>query len=148
MKWMICTLSLLSCLAAQAGGIYRWTDEAGRVHFGERPPPAGGGEAVKLRQGKPSAMPAQSASNPLERQRKALKAFERDREYRRERAREKAAERRQAEQNCRVLRQEWRWLDHGGPIYLKNPDGSRRYLDEGERQRRKTALRKRLDTCD
>lgn len=148
MKWMVCAFALLSCLAAQAGGIYRWTDEAGRVHFGERPPPGMKSDTVKLRQGKPSAAPARPASDALERQRKALKAFERDRQYRQERAREKAVQRRQAEQTCRALREEWRWLEHGGPIYLKNPDGSRHYLDEDERKRRKAALQERLDACD
>ncbi len=32
------TLSLLVTVPAAAGGIYKWTDETGQVHFGDRPP--------------------------------------------------------------------------------------------------------------
>jgi glutaredoxin len=31
-------------------GIYKWTDENGRVHFSDRPPVAGGAESVLLRE--------------------------------------------------------------------------------------------------
>ena len=32
------TLGLLLSVPAAAGGVYKWTDELGQVHFGDRPP--------------------------------------------------------------------------------------------------------------
>lgn len=42
-------LLLLAALAAHAGDIHRWTDSAGNVHFGDRPPLATDSEIVRLR---------------------------------------------------------------------------------------------------
>lgn len=47
MKHWILTLALLGT-AAQAGTVYRWVDEDGRVHYSDSPRP--GAEAVELRQ--------------------------------------------------------------------------------------------------
>src|SRR5204863_7062656 len=32
---------LLGCAATAAAQLYRWTDDKGKVHFGDTPPPAG-----------------------------------------------------------------------------------------------------------
>lgn len=42
-------LAMLPAGGAHAGGIHRWTDSAGNVHFGDRPPVAADSEIVKLR---------------------------------------------------------------------------------------------------
>jgi glutaredoxin len=42
-------LALLALAAAHAGGIHRWTDSAGNVHFGDRPPVAVASDDVELR---------------------------------------------------------------------------------------------------
>ena len=34
------TLGLVLSVQATAGGVYKWTDEQGRVHFGDKPPAA------------------------------------------------------------------------------------------------------------
>jgi glutaredoxin len=39
MKALILTLSLLTTLPAFADSLYRWVDEAGRVHYSDQPPP-------------------------------------------------------------------------------------------------------------
>ncbi|NIR61927.1 MAG: DUF4124 domain-containing protein, partial [Gammaproteobacteria bacterium] len=42
----IAVAAALSLLASTAGaGVYRWVDDAGNVHYGDRPPP--GAEAVE-----------------------------------------------------------------------------------------------------
>lgn len=40
---------------AQAQGTYRWVDKDGKVHYGDRPPPAVAGKAKELRTGTPEA---------------------------------------------------------------------------------------------
>jgi len=44
--WLV-ALMLVAC-AAQAGALYRWTDSEGRMHFGDRPPPANAGDVEQL----------------------------------------------------------------------------------------------------
>lgn len=59
---------LLSC-AVQAGPVYKWTDEKGRVHYGDRP----AANAKKLDVGPPGAAQAAAPATPdqaLECQRK------------------------------------------------------------------------------
>lgn len=43
-------MALLACttLVAQAGGVYRWTDEKGQVHFGDRPQASDKAEVVAI----------------------------------------------------------------------------------------------------
>lgn len=42
-------LLLCFCLPASAGQIYKWVDEKGRVHVGDRPPPSVDARPLKLR---------------------------------------------------------------------------------------------------
>lgn len=36
-------------MGAAHAGVYRWTDDKGRVHFGDKPPPGTAGESVDIR---------------------------------------------------------------------------------------------------
>jgi Domain of unknown function (DUF4124) len=53
---MIAVLALGLAGAAQAQ-VYKWTDEQGRVHYGEKPPPGAGATTIKppAESGKPAA---------------------------------------------------------------------------------------------
>lgn len=54
MRWPL-ILALLVCGAAQAQQLYRWTDEKGRVHVTDTPPPA---SAKNVQKKNPGASPA------------------------------------------------------------------------------------------
>lgn len=54
MKRTVCWLALCFATAAQAQ-YYRWVDEQGKVHYGDRPPPAAAGKAQAMRHGAPLA---------------------------------------------------------------------------------------------
>ena len=43
------TLGLVISVPAAAGSVYKWTDEQGRVHFGDKPPPAATVTQVEVR---------------------------------------------------------------------------------------------------
>lgn len=45
----ILLLAAVTASGAQAGDIHRWTDSAGNVHFGDRPPVATESEVIELR---------------------------------------------------------------------------------------------------
>jgi glutaredoxin len=42
-------IALLLGVAASAADVYKWTGADGRVHFGDRPPPASGSEQLRIR---------------------------------------------------------------------------------------------------
>jgi len=54
MKKMACLVALCLATAAQAQ-YYRWVDDKGKVHYGDRPPPAAAGKAQAMRHGAPLA---------------------------------------------------------------------------------------------
>lgn len=114
--------------------IYRWTDSAGRVHFGERPP---GESATRIdlpesREETEAALP--DAALRRERQQRLLESFEYERARKAEREAETARRASQRATQCERLRQYWQRLNHPGPIYEADARGERRYWDESERQ--------------
>jgi hypothetical protein len=54
MKGIVCLLALCFATAAQAQ-YYRWVDDKGKVHYGDRPPAAATGKAQAMRHGAPMA---------------------------------------------------------------------------------------------
>jgi hypothetical protein len=122
-----------------AAEVYRWTDAAGQVHYGGRPPPQGA-QRLDLPAANPPAGDADAAQR-LERQRRLLDDYEYQRAKKREEA-DRAARQQQVEaERCRALQQRWRLLSHGGPVYFRDADGRRDYLDEERRAAEKASLR-------
>ena len=140
-KPMMLVFSL--CLAVPVSAeIYRWIDENGRVHYGERPP-HDTAERVQLpREATPTVTaPAADETERRVRQRRMLDAFSHEREQKKaQRAREEKARQRLA-QDCERIKRRWKELNYGGPIYYEQPDGGRRYVDDAERAAELDALR-------
>lgn len=118
---------------AAAGGIYRWVDEQGRVHYGSHP-----GAANARRMDIESAAPAaprgeSSQSQRQENQRRLLDDFSRERELRRAEEAEQEARRREQALVCADLERYRDQLARQGPVYVLAPDGSRDYLDDRRR---------------
>lgn len=49
MKRMIVVATLLVAVSSQAGGIKKWVDEDGNVHFGDTPPPTQSARRIQVR---------------------------------------------------------------------------------------------------
>lgn len=132
---LVVILSLAGSAAADA--IYRWTDASGQVHFGSRPPP-GQGELLRPDTASGSSAPkaARGGESPLQRQKKLLESFERDRAYRREKAQERERQARQQRRYCRQLQKQLDFLNHPGPIFFER-GGERHYLGDAERARQR-----------
>lgn len=151
MRRLVPLLLLAACLPARAE-IYKWTDENGRVHFGDSAAGAGKpAEAVTPRLPKGSAAsssnrapagdggvsasdtPAARPLDRMERQRRISEALER------EEAERQAAARRQAEQkvhqadDCRRVREQLQNME-GRVVYTTGADGEPHYLDDAERK--------------
>lgn len=55
-------LLLAVAFAVSAGGVYRWTDEQGKVHFGDAPPRDRSSEEVQLRYNEMGSVPVPEAA--------------------------------------------------------------------------------------
>lgn len=133
---------------ALAADVYRWTDEAGQVHYG-RQPPAGPAKRIDLPSGaagrdKPQVDEAQRRA----RQQRLLDAYAYEREQKSLREKRDAQREQQRAQQCQRLQRHWRRLSHPGPIYFNEDEGGRRYLDDVQRAAEKDKLRPAyLEAC-
>jgi len=146
---LICGLLLMAPLTqvVLAQEVYRWTDEHGQVHFGTRPPPCAGEPVMTIQ---PPA--AESLPDPQDRsltRQRLLQSYQRERELKQAAEQKRADQERLTLQRCRRLTVQWRRLSHPGPIYVKEPDGQRRYLSDDQRRQEKAALLDGLrEYCD
>ncbi|KUJ83836.1 DUF4124 domain-containing protein [Microbulbifer flavimaris] len=125
--------------ATVADELYRWVDEDGRVHFGDRPPVSAeaedvGGELTPIN----SADATQAAATP----RKRETSSDLERQYRqrqKQRLQRQQSQRaeacRQAKRNLRILR---------GPVIVLDQNGREVRLSERERQQRAAALEQQI----
>ena len=128
-------LMLLACFCVALpvnAEIYRWTDDNGRVHYGERPPHDAANRVDLSRASRPAA-PAASETERRARQQRMLDAFSHKREQKKAQKALEQQKRQQLAKDCEQIKRHWRDLNYGGPIYYEMPDGGRRYLDDNER---------------
>lgn len=121
--------------------IYRWTDESGRVHYGERPPVD---DAIRLDLDTGDSPRALSPSDDAERrarQQRMLEAFEYERARKAEQEAEDAQRARAQARQCERLRRYWKMLQYAGPVYIEDEAGERRYLDDADRVSEQARLR-------
>ncbi|MDD3447643.1 MAG: DUF4124 domain-containing protein [Gammaproteobacteria bacterium] len=128
----IALLLLVLAAPAVAGGIYRWTDAQGQVHFGDRPP-AGAGEALPLTSRPTPPAPEPDAGARRARQDRLLRAFETERRERAEQAAAARAETERRERNCRAARERLAGARSAAYLFRRDGSGERVILDDGER---------------
>ncbi|MFP5344226.1 MAG: DUF4124 domain-containing protein [Gammaproteobacteria bacterium] len=137
---------LLLCLAwlgqAQGVEIYKWVDEKGRVHYGDRPGYAGV-EQITVQ----PAAPRQD--NDLrereDKQRKLLKSMEDDRKQAEQARAQAKADKEHREQECKMARVRLKNYEQAGYLYADEGDGKKRILSDEER---KDSLEKAKDAAE
>ena len=127
-----------------SGDAYKWVDEQGQVHYGDKPPAGTSTETVRP----PPSANRDDAARQRDRLEQAEKWTEVRRAERSEKAAAKEAEKQEtsrATERCLALRRELDVLDWGGPVYLDERgrfrvkamhdayQGERRYLDEHQK---------------
>ena len=145
MKNAMKTLLLASVLfgaASYANEIYKWTDEDGNVHYGDRPTGAAAESAETIAlASRPTSSSAvqQRIDSRLERQEQRAEA-----RSAREEAEQKAAEERKAAEEKAKLCSEYR----SRLEKFVDDSGERVYLDEAQMQKARSDLQARIeDTC-
>lgn len=135
MRRLLLITALLPGLAAAE--IYRWTDEQGRVHFGQRP--VAGAEVVEVR---PQVV--ERDAHTREREARSQR-FNQAREEERQQAAAQAAQRReQRAGECRELRQRMAQLPEGYSYYREGANGARIYYSDDELDAARRQLRERI----
>ena len=137
-------LLLLASASAWAQTMYKWVDEKGVTHFSESPPPEGKASKVT-----PRVTPPSNPATPVD-DWKAKDAEFRKRQIERgqkEQAEAKNTAKRQSQ--CERAKSRLSVLRNTGRIYRDNPDGTRTFMDESERDaemsRAKEAEREECD---
>lgn len=135
-----CPLSLIiACIVTLgtvpvAAEVYRWVDEHGQVHYGDRPQRA---DQQPL-QVAPSAQPMDpQLQQRRQRRERLLQIFAEDRERQRVQAQRQAEAEAKRLRACQQARDALRSLEHGGRFYTLDQAGERRYLGDKEIAQRK-----------
>ena len=143
---LIAAITILAIVlsAALFADMYKWVDEEGQTHYGDKPPASTKSETLRP----PPPVSREEAAKQRERLEKAEREMETRMDERRSKAAVKKAEkleRASIKEQCLALRRELDVLDSGHPVYrdekgsfrvqwLNDPyRGERRYLDEDER---------------
>lgn len=128
-------LSLAIAGGAAAAKVYRWVDENGDVHFGDRPTRDNAQELeIKVRE---PVAPATVPGQPLPRNqvRTNISDVMEEERLRRKEAREKDKQARESRQrNCVLARDKLRSYEESDYLYDIDSSGKRRVLSKAERE--------------
>ena len=113
--------------------VYKWVDEHGQTHYGEKPPE---GEATEIKiQDTPGA--DASMHKQYEERDKLLKIYEEERNIKEEEKRKAEEQARKQAEKCREVENELKDIHQGHVVYYTTDDkGERRYLSDAELDQR------------
>jgi hypothetical protein len=114
-----------------AAGVYKWVDEEGNVHFGDRPQ-SEDAEQIKV----PKSAPATQAPDAEERrqtQQRMLDIYQEDREKKKQAKAEEKRKRKAMEARCVIARDRLKSFKNA-VLYDLEEDGKRSYYSEEKKQ--------------
>ena len=121
---------LLSMPPAAAAEIYKWVDAAGKVHYGDRPNEAGGGQKLDIDGDTPAPDPAQVRRE--DRSRKLLQDIDQDRREQEAKAAKQRAKAEKRKKNCAIAQQRLSDYEHASFLYQMDKNGERRIMNDAE----------------
>lgn len=142
---LLIACSLLAALPALAsGGLYKWVDEKGVVHYSDTPP--AGKPAARLKASPPSSpgnaqAPARSRSWQEQLQDSNERRFQEDTKQREQQ--QKAQE---SAEKCQRARNALDSLQRERPLYRLDKEGERIFMEDEERRRLIGDWQKQADT--
>ncbi|QMV65036.1 DUF4124 domain-containing protein [Pseudomonas berkeleyensis] len=135
MRRLLLIATLLPALATAE--IYRWTDEQGRVHFGQRP--VAGAEPVEVR---PQVV--ERDEHTREREARTQRFHDARREEQQQAAATAAAQRAERASECQDLRRRLAQIPEGFSYYRTDANGERIYYSDEETDTARRQLRERI----
>ena len=140
-KGLAITLCLLILIPNAVSGVYRWVDENGKIHYGDRPPADEQAEEIAQKQQPVSSSSPPAQNNSAETRQRLLDRYEQEREEKKEAARKKREEAEKRKRNCERARKQLKYYESYPLLYEKLPDGERRYLSAEEKDEDMRKLR-------
>ena len=131
-NWLILVF-LVSGMGMVQAEIYKWNDEQGNTHYGERPPPHGNAGTVTIRKG-PSA-PDPVLEHYRERQQKLLDVMQQEREEKQAQDRKNRQEREESQRRCYSAKDRLRSYGSVGALYKIDKKGKKIYLNQKDREK-------------
>ena len=129
LKLVVLVLLLAIAGNAAAAKVYRWVDEDGNVHFGDRPADSDAQE-LEIKPRQPAAQPQPDTLN-----RATISEVMEEERLRRKEVREKEKQVRQNRQRtCLLARDNLRSLEESGYVYDIDSSGKRRILSDSQRK--------------
>jgi len=137
-KLVLPSVFVLLFSGAASAQVYKWTDEQGRVHYGDCPPPRCNSTEVDLGT-RPRQERLDQAREQFESQREERQRREQNRRHLEETERlQRQEQQRDAAQRrnyCQLARSDLRRLEMQRAVYYTDEQGNRVYLDDEERTR-------------
>lgn len=143
MKGLLILLCFLVTPIAQAG-TYRWVDENGQTHFGDRPPANTASDEVTLKASAPSS--DEAVRQRKQRVNEFLEQTERERAERNKAEAEQEAKAAKHEARCQALRARLKYLKRVAGIYRLNNEGERVFVDDEENERLRREFRAKVQS--
>jgi hypothetical protein len=139
------TLLLLTSTFAVHAGVYKWVDEDGRVHYGDKPKATE--PAVEMDVDDTAVTVPAFGGDDLSRDEKRerlLEAMEEDRIEKQEMLEKQKAIREQNRRKCNSYRDRMRHYERASGLYKLDDNGNRVYMSEADRARATKDLRTKI----
>ncbi|MGH8647268.1 MAG: DUF4124 domain-containing protein [Gammaproteobacteria bacterium] len=124
-SWIALVPALWVADLAAAREVYKWVDEHGKVHYGDRPLP--GAQSVRLRD-VPGVTPMPGEGE--EKRERLLQVLKEQRQEKREEVEAQKKRKEERERNCNLAKDQLRNYEQAGYIYEIDKKGNRVIYDE------------------
>lgn len=135
---LVLSLLATATLTANAGGIYKWVDESGGVHFGEKPPASTTSQSVTVKGMAPSSDAAAAQKRLDDIRAAAMKPVKKDEgaAVQDEETRKKIA------RNCEIYRNNLETMRNNPRVKETLPNGEMAFIGEDEKAKRMASTEK------
>jgi hypothetical protein len=119
---------------ASASGVYKWVDEQGRVHYGERPPARAQAQEMQIKEAPLEELPVEDdGAARSDKTQRLLRAFEEEREQKKAQQQKQRDEQEKRQRNCALARDRLRRYQNASSLYNLDKQGERHALSDAER---------------
>lgn len=141
-KLQIFILTVLVSFTAHAE-IYKWTDEKGNVHYGDRPANSDH-KQLNISEEDAGASPKVSSAERAERRQKLLEAYKEDRKEKQEAEAKEKKRKDKLNKQCNYAKDRLKNYKTAGGLYKLDKDGNRVSMSEEYHQKRIKELSKQI----
>jgi len=143
MHIFLSTLIVFFCLSASlTAGVYKWTDEQGNVHYGDKP--VSTKKATELKIDTESRAGITTSSGNIKERERITQELEEERKAREKTRDEQRVAKQERRARCKPLKKRLGKHLRANNVYKENAKGERTYYTEKEREEKIRKLRKEI----